>query len=46
MDYVISGRSLANPQLRSFLLSHGQLVAEIGDRAGPGYYAAVIKVKH
>jgi dolichyl-phosphate-mannose-protein mannosyltransferase len=45
IDYVISGRTLANPQLRTFLLSHGGLVAEIGERAGPGYYAAVIKVR-
>jgi len=46
LDYVISGRSLASPQLQSFLMSHGRIVAEIGDRAGPGYYAAVIRVHH
>jgi hypothetical protein len=44
MDYVIGGRALVNPEVRSFLQTHGELVAEIGERRGHGYYAAVIKV--
>ncbi len=44
MNYIIAGRTLGDPNVRSFLMSHGDLVAEIGERRGRGYYAAVIRV--
>jgi hypothetical protein len=46
VDYIVSGRALANPEVRSFAISRGVLVAEIGEREGPGYYAAVIRGPH
>ena len=44
MDYIVGGRALANPEVRSFAMSHGEIVGEIGERRGPGYYAVVLKV--
>lgn len=44
MDYIIGGRTLLDPEVREFVLAHGEIVGQIGERLGPGYYAAIVKV--